>query len=80
MKQTFCFFILLGGVLWACNGGSAEPEGGTPANESFTPAHILRDYQLVWADEFEGTAVNTAKWNYRCEGTVRKNATVSRNT
>jgi hypothetical protein len=80
MKQLIYFSILLLPFL----GLGIEPDGSeskTPEDQNaLTPAHILKNYQVVWGDEFEGTAVNTSKWNYRADGTVRKDATVSRNT
>lgn len=47
---------------------------------TFTPEHIKKNYTLVWNDEFDGESIDTGKWNFRAEGTVRYFATVSRNT
>ena len=44
------------------------------------PAHIRTDYKMVWNDEFDGKEVDTTRWNYRAEGTVRNCATVDRRT
>lgn len=37
---------------------------------------ILAKYKLVWSDEFNGTQMDTSKWSYRANGTVRQYATV----
>jgi beta-glucanase (GH16 family) len=70
--------IIFALITLSCSGADNEPEGDM--NTNGTPGHILKNYTLVWQDEFEGTAINTAKWNFRGEGTVRQHATVSRNT
>lgn len=44
------------------------------------PSNICDSFELVWSDEFEGQQIDTTKWNYRAEGSVRNYATVSRNT
>lgn len=36
------------------------------------PAHVARDYQLVWQDEFEGKRLNSDIWNHRGLETQRK--------
>lgn len=55
------------------------------SNQSVTSANLqstinINDYNLVWQDEFDGNTLNTVKWNYRAENTIRNYATVSRNT
>ncbi len=45
-----------------------------------TPEHVLSGFDLVWNDEFNGTALDLSKWNYRAENTVRGFGTVSRNS
>lgn len=47
---------------------------------STIPLHLRNKYRLVWNDEFDGTSIDTAKWNFRAEGTLRNFATVSRKT
>lgn len=37
-----------------------------------TPTHILEDYQLVWSDEFNGTIIDSTKWDYRSTGDKRQ--------
>ncbi|QJB37609.1 glycoside hydrolase family 16 protein [Chitinophaga oryzae] len=37
---------------------------------------LLANYHLVWNDEFNGTQMDTSKWSYRANGTVRQYATV----
>ncbi|WP_430811006.1 MULTISPECIES: glycoside hydrolase family 16 protein [unclassified Carboxylicivirga] len=36
-----------------------------------TPSHIKDNYRLHWNDEFNGTAIDTLKWNYRDTGNKR---------
>jgi beta-glucanase (GH16 family) len=45
-----------------------------------TPEHILKEYKLVWKDDFNGKTVDLTKWNYRAEGAKRNYATVSSKT
>ena len=58
-----------------------EPEEEvTPAPPPpLTPAHITKDYELSWSDEFNETSLDLKKWNYRQDGVVRKLGTVSKN-
>ncbi len=50
------------------------------SSENLQPTFNISDYNLIWQDEFDGATLNTAKWNYRAENTIRNYATVSRNT
>jgi beta-glucanase (GH16 family) len=61
--------------------GQETVRGMEPAGRNRpTPAHILKNYQVVWEDKFDGITLNTSKWKYRGEGTsAGKYATVSRN-
>ncbi|MGV8090429.1 MAG: family 16 glycosylhydrolase [Mangrovibacterium sp.] len=80
MKRLICFSILLLPLLGvAINSGGRESK--TPADQNpSTPAHILKNYQIVWEDEFNGTTLNTSKWKYRNEGkSAGKYATISKN-
>lgn len=81
MKTFLIFLLLIPTTLWSCNKAEQTvTEESKPAEkpvESLLPAHLKSSYQLVWNDEFDGTTVNTAKWNFRGEGTVRNYATVS---
>jgi beta-glucanase (GH16 family) len=43
---------------------SKPPSAATPANLTATAT----TYQLVWSDEFDGSAVNTANWNFETGG------------
>lgn len=49
-------------------------------SKTYIPDHLKGKVQLVWNDEFDGMEIDTTKWNYRAEGTVRYYAKVSRNT
>ena len=82
MRKIFLFLLFLPITLCACNKKNGESENKTSgiSDTTLTPSHILANYQMVWNDEFDGTTLNTVKWNYRAEGTVRNYATVSRNT
>lgn len=77
-KMRYLYFILALFLSGSCS--KAEEPFEEKEGNSQTPAHILNGYKLVWSDEFDGMYVNTAKWNYRAEGTVRNYGTVSRNT
>ncbi|MGV8090434.1 MAG: family 16 glycosylhydrolase [Mangrovibacterium sp.] len=79
MKRLVYFSILLLPLLGVgINSGGQESK--TPADQNvLTPAHILKNYQVVWEDNFDGTTLNTSKWRYRNEGKTSGNATVSRN-
>lgn len=77
----FIFFV----TLFACKKSDPNKvKSEVPITEqpviSPTPSHILKDYNLAWNDEFEGNNLDLTKWNYRGEGSVRKLATVSRET
>lgn len=80
MNRLICFFILLSPLL-GIGIAPGGPESKTPADENpSTPAHILKNYQVVWEDNFDGTTLNTSKWKYRNEGKpAGKYATVSKN-
>jgi beta-glucanase (GH16 family) len=80
MKRLVCFSILLLPLL-GIGINSGGQESNTPADQNTsTPAHILKTYQVVWEDNFDGTTLNTSKWKYRNEGKpAGKYATVSRN-
>lgn len=41
-----------------------------------TPKEILDTYELIWSDEFNGSEIDTTKWNYRSLGDLRKLAVV----
>lgn len=45
-----------------------------------TTEEILKDYELVWSDDFEGDTLDHSKWNYRAAGDERNYATVSEQT
>jgi beta-glucanase (GH16 family) len=72
------FFLPLFG--WSCSRSENEIIPEEKPVESVLPPHIKSNYRMVWNDEFDGTAVNTTKWNFRGEGTVRNFGTVSRQT
>jgi beta-glucanase (GH16 family) len=80
MKRLVYFSILLLPLL-EVGIALGEPESNTRADQNAsTPAHILKNYQIVWEDEFDGTTLNTSKWKYRNEGKPGgKYATISRN-
>lgn len=83
--KTYLISGILAVTLLACS--KTDPKVGELKGELLdtvvtlptpTPEHILKDYQLTWNDEFDGTELNLLKWNYRGVGTVRKLATVSK--
>ncbi len=83
MKTILSLLTFLSLASWSCNKSSADvvvPKDTVTEEkpvDSMLPAH-LKNYQLVWNDEFSGTSVDMSKWNYRAEGTVRNYGTVSR--
>ncbi len=56
--QRFVFIFCVVLSLQSCN-SPAEEINGTK-----TPQEPLPDYVLVWSDDFSGSAINTALWNY----------------
>lgn len=78
MKRILFLLLLLPLTMEACSHQSDEIQD--PVVSSTLPPHIQKGYQMVWNDEFDGTTVNLAKWNFRAEGTVRNYGTVSRQT
>lgn len=61
-KQSFSFMqaaaVLLLAALASCK-KEIKTAAATPA-----AANLAAAYQLVWSDEFNGTSVNTANWNF----------------
>ncbi len=51
-------------VLFGSCKKDVAPAGTGAADESKVTAPRAISYQLVWSDEFDGTSLNTAKWNY----------------
>jgi beta-glucanase (GH16 family) len=61
MKQIFCLLMILPLLSASCHKSAGRTE--TPL-----PAPPVSAYQLVWADEFDSSAVNTANWNFETGG------------
>jgi len=78
MRTTLFLILFFMLTLQACAHKDLTSPDSTVA--SILPDHIKSGYQMVWNDEFDGTSVNMAKWNFRAEGTVRNYGTVSRQT
>ena len=78
MKRILPLLLFLPFSMQACSPQKDEIQD--PIVSSTLPPHIQTGYQMVWNDEFDGTTVNLAKWNFRAEGTVRNFGTVSRQT
>jgi beta-glucanase (GH16 family) len=47
-----------------------------PSGDSTDVQKILANYNMIWNDEFNGATMDTSKWSYRANGTVRGFATV----
>ena len=60
-------FIILLGTIAACS-----PKQGADTTSDIP----LEDYKLVWSDEFNGTTLDMAKWNYRSLGPRRDGVNV----
>src|SRR4051794_38470043 len=41
---------------------------GTSKHKSFSAPMDTSSYQLIWADEFNGTTVDTSNWNFEIGG------------
>jgi beta-glucanase (GH16 family) len=63
-----------------CSSGDGDIPGLDKTTTDGTDDINYDKMTLVWNDEFDGTAVNTSKWNYRAEGTVRNYGIVDRRT
>lgn len=50
----------------ACKKATTETSGPPPAPPAPPPSNL--SYQLVWSDEFDSTAINTANWNFETGG------------
>ncbi len=75
------FLLLFPLTVSACCDPAESPgEHQAIISDTNTPSHIVKNYKLVWNDEFNGSGVNSLKWNYRAEGTLRNYATVSSST
>ena len=80
MKVVIIFLLFISFTCWSCNKQGIETIPVDKPGESLLPDHLKGTVQMVWNDEFDGTAVNLTKWNFRAEGTVRNYGTVSRQT
>ncbi|WP_143305385.1 family 16 glycosylhydrolase [Chitinophaga vietnamensis] len=84
MKKFSVLFVLTAATMAAAcsRQDSLAPIKGKPiAQGDTTPAALpaaLSDYELVWHDEFDSTALDTTKWRYRSENTMRGYALILR--
>ena len=46
-------------LLSACGGNTDSAEGGNQPTEPLTP----RGWELIWSDEFDGSSLDSSKWN-----------------
>jgi beta-glucanase (GH16 family) len=65
--------LLLPALAWQA---AAAP----PLFSEHVPAVVRNDYRMVWQDEFDGRALDAAKWKVRGDGKVRRLGRVSRDT
>lgn len=95
MKISYILYPLIGLFLLIGCSKDKQTEGtGSGRDTSYVPPtaptgtglntthsdSIIKNYKLVWADEFEGKELDKKKWNYRYLGSVRDLGTVSANT
>ena len=79
MMYKYLMLLLVGGWLSVVSCERDTKNEPPTYIESNLPSH-LENYRMVWHDEFDGSAVDMSKWNYRDEGNVRHYAVVSRRT
>lgn len=72
MRSVFILLFLAASCIMSC-----KKDGRPP---SLTAVDIFPYYTMIWNDEFNGTVVDTSKWMYRAEGTIRVFASVSKKT
>lgn len=53
-------------LLWGC----LEAAKTETNNQAIDPSEPVSDWELVWSDEFDGTSIDTSKWNHEvnCNG------------
>lgn len=62
-KHHYCIILLLLGS--ACRLYAQDIDPASDLNAQPGSSTSLNGYQLSWSDEFNGTSVDTSKWNYR---------------
>ncbi|OIN57372.1 glycoside hydrolase family 16 protein [Arsenicibacter rosenii] len=78
MKKLFFLFAFC----WSC-AKSSEPKPVSLPDSDDTPlaqTFIKDGYKRVWQDEFNGTALDLTKWEYRQAGVVRNLGRVAKET
>ncbi len=70
LRRRMCRSVGIAGVcllLSACGGNSDSAEGGNQPTEPLTP----RGWELIWSDEFDGSSLDSSKWNIQAgDGTA----------
>lgn len=61
---------LLAAISLASLAGCGGDAATTSNFEKVDPAQPVSDWQMVWSDEFDGTSIDTNKWNFElnCAG------------
>ncbi|MEJ7683106.1 MAG: hypothetical protein WKG06_35675 [Segetibacter sp.] len=71
-KSLFIVISLMAvGLLFSCKKKLDQTNASskhTPAAAASALTTTATTYQLVWADEFDGSSVNTANWNFETGG------------
>lgn len=87
MKKFIIYAFVLCLISTSCSAKEiVEPEkkeekpSTKPEEEKKILEEILKSYEVVWEDEFDGKELDLSKWKYRAEGSVRQHATVSKRT
>ena len=76
-KLLISLFLAQGVVLTGCGGGGSSSGGGTSSSSSSSISSSSSSsssssvpgapWNLVWQDEFEGTAIDTTKWEHEID-------------
>ena len=61
MQLSRLLAAMTAATLMGCGGESAKTESDFTTVD---PAQPVSDWQLVWSDDFDGSAIDSAKWTH----------------